>query len=84
MDRRIGFAIRYVPTYVRQIAGEDSATLVRGTDAHDNFEHEPVPHGDLEPAMLDYHKEVTARSARILYRGTGVGSYDDPRAVGLR
>ena len=31
--RRIGFAIRYVPTYVRQAAGlRDSATLVRGVD----------------------------------------------------
>ena len=32
-DRRIGFAIRYIPTYVRQVAGShDSATLVRGED----------------------------------------------------
>jgi non-haem Fe2+, alpha-ketoglutarate-dependent halogenase len=30
-DRRIGLAIRYVPTYVRQAVGaNDSATLVRG------------------------------------------------------
>jgi non-haem Fe2+, alpha-ketoglutarate-dependent halogenase len=32
--RRIGFAIRYLPTYVRQVVGgHDTATLVRGTDA---------------------------------------------------
>ncbi len=31
-DRRIGFAIRYIPTSVAQIAGEDSATLVSGED----------------------------------------------------
>ena len=31
-DRRIGFAIRYIPTSVAQVAGEDSATLVRGED----------------------------------------------------
>src|SRR4029453_11043932 len=31
--RRIGFAIRYIPTYVRQLAGEvDGAMLVRGVD----------------------------------------------------
>ena len=37
-DRRIGFAIRYVPTYVRQTAGaEDSAMLVRGVDVHHIF-----------------------------------------------
>src|SRR5260370_28309996 len=29
-DRRIGFAIRYIPTHIRQLEGEDSATLVRG------------------------------------------------------
>ncbi len=31
-DRRIGFAIRYIPTIVAQLAGEDSASLVRGED----------------------------------------------------
>ena len=31
-DRRIGLAIRYIPTYVRQTKVADSATLVRGTD----------------------------------------------------
>src|SRR5204863_711642 len=37
-DRRIGFAIRYIPTYVRQIAGDgDSAMLVRGVDDHHHF-----------------------------------------------
>jgi ectoine hydroxylase-related dioxygenase (phytanoyl-CoA dioxygenase family) len=38
-DRRIGFAIRYIPTSVKQIAGEDSATLVRGVDDYRHFEH---------------------------------------------
>jgi ectoine hydroxylase-related dioxygenase (phytanoyl-CoA dioxygenase family) len=83
-DRRIGFAIRYVPTYIRQIAGEDSATLVRGVDEHGNFAHEPRPARDLDPKLVAYHKEVTARNARILYRGTGVQAYDAPGAVGLR
>jgi len=31
-DRRIGFAIRYIPTRIHQLEGEDSATLVRGAD----------------------------------------------------
>ena len=39
--RRIGFAIRYLPTYVRQIAGpHDWATLVRGEDRFGHFELE--------------------------------------------
>src|SRR5262249_61981899 len=37
-DRRIGFAIRYVPTRVRQTAGpRDSASLVRGQHALRHF-----------------------------------------------
>ena len=83
-DRRIGFAIRYIPTSVRQLEGEDSATLVRGEDRFGHFEFEPRPVSDLHPEMLALHKKITERNARILYRGTGVENYNDPRAVGLR
>jgi ectoine hydroxylase-related dioxygenase (phytanoyl-CoA dioxygenase family) len=71
-DRRIGFAIRYVPTYVRQTAGaEDSAMLVRGVDVHRHFLEETPPAADLDEAALAEHTAVTARAARILMRGTG-------------
>src|SRR5207248_7073226 len=83
-DRRIGFAIRYIPTSVAQVAGEDSATLVRGTDHFGHFELEPRPSRDLDPALVALHKRITERNARILYRGTGVESFNDPRAVRLR
>jgi non-haem Fe2+, alpha-ketoglutarate-dependent halogenase len=83
-DRRIGFAIRYVPTSVSQVMGEDSATLVRGTDRFGHFELEPRPSRDLDPALVALHKQITERNAQILYRGTGVESFNDPRAVGLR
>ncbi|HUC67158.1 MAG TPA: phytanoyl-CoA dioxygenase family protein [Stellaceae bacterium] len=83
-DRRIGFAIRYVPTAVRQIAGRDSATLVRGMDRFGHFDPEPAPAADLDPAMLELHRRITERNAQILYRGTGVASFNDPRSVGLR
>jgi hypothetical protein len=70
-DRRIGFAIRYIPTRVRQIAGpRDSATLVRGEDAFGHFDLEPRPEADLDPAMLALHAEISDRQAKILYRGT--------------
>jgi len=82
--RRIGFAIRYIPTSVAQTEGEDSATLVRGVDRYGHFAPEPRPARDLEPAMLALHREITERNARILYRGTGVESYNDARGVGLR
>ena len=72
-DRRIGFAIRYVPTYVKQIAGErDSALLVRGVDEHHHFDPEYAPAYDLAPEARAHHAAVVAQSAKILYRGTGV------------
>jgi hypothetical protein len=80
-DRRIGFAIRYIPTSVKQVAGEDSATLVRGVDEHRNFEHEPRPARDMDPDFLELHRKIADRNAQILYRGTQVKSYDDPKAL---
>lgn len=69
--RRIGYAIRYLPTYVRQTAGpRDTATLVRGTDRYGHFEHEPAPASDLDPAAVEYHRRVTEQALGILYRGT--------------
>jgi ectoine hydroxylase-related dioxygenase (phytanoyl-CoA dioxygenase family) len=80
-DRRIGFAIRYIPTRVYQLVGEDSATLVRGTDHVRRFEHEPRPIAELAPDALALHKRITERQAQILYRGTKVDSYNAPEAV---
>lgn len=80
-DRRIGFAIRYVPTTVAQIAGEDSATLVRGVDDYHHFAPEPRPEKDMDPAFVALHKKITERNAQILYRGTTVKSYNDPNAL---
>ncbi|MBV9827337.1 MAG: phytanoyl-CoA dioxygenase family protein [Alphaproteobacteria bacterium] len=80
-DRRIGFAIRYIPTTVHQLEGEDSATLVRGTDAHRYFTHEPLPAREMDPAMIEFHKQVVGRNAQILYRGTGIASFNDPAAI---
>lgn len=76
-QRRIGFAIRYIPTYVRQIEGDDSATLVRGVDTFNTFEHEPRPSRDFDPAFVAMHQAIADRSAKILYKGTGVESYNE-------
>ena len=71
-QRRIGFAIRYIPTTVRQVAGShDSATLVRGVDAYGHFEAEQRPDADLSPAALAHHAAVTGAHAAILMRETG-------------
>src|SRR5207237_46407 len=66
LDRRIGFAIRYIPTSIRQLEGEDSATLVRGEDRFHYFEHEPSPRIDMDPALLELHRQIPARYARLL------------------
>ena len=69
-DRRIGFAIRYIPTMVAQLAGQDSASLVRGEDRHHHFMAEPQPSRDLDPEFVALHHTITERNARILYRET--------------
>jgi non-haem Fe2+, alpha-ketoglutarate-dependent halogenase len=76
-ERRIGFAIRYIPTRVRQLQGDDSATLVRGVDDFRTFAHEPRPLRDLDPELVSLHKQITARNAQILYSGTQIESFVD-------
>ena len=80
-ERRIGFAIRYIPTSVAQVAGRDSATLVRGTDRFHHFDAEPRPTRDMDPEFVRLHREITERNAQILYRGTAVKTYNDPTAL---
>jgi non-heme Fe2+,alpha-ketoglutarate-dependent halogenase len=80
-DRRIGFAVRYIPTRIRQTAGEDSATLARGEDRYHHFELEPRPTQELAPEFLALHKQIAERNARILYRGTEVKSYNEAAAI---
>lgn len=69
-DRRIGFAIRYIPPHVRQLKVRDSAMLVRGRDSHGNFDMEPEPQADLDPAAIAAHRDATDRSVKALYSGT--------------
>ena len=75
-DRRIGLAIRYIPTHLKQAVGQkDWATLVRGKDSYGHFEPEFIPKNDLEPEALAFHKAVTEEQLRVLYRGTGKTEY---------
>ena len=75
-DRRIGLAIRYIPTHVKQAVGtRDWATLVRGTDTFKNFEPEPRPVSDLSADARAFHKMVSEEQVKVLYRGTGKQAY---------
>lgn len=69
-DRRIGFAIRYIPPHVRQLKLRDSAMLVRGRDRYGHFDAEPDPAHDLDAAALAAHRDAVTRSAKALYSGT--------------
>ena len=69
-DRRIGLAIRYIPTDIKQLKVRDSATLVRGTDRHKNFDHEPRPRRDLSDEALAAHADAIGRQVKALYSGT--------------
>ena len=68
--RRIGFAIRYLPTYVKQLTGvTDSATLVRGRDEYGYFVQEPAPRCDFHPEAVTFHSKTLADNDQILYSG---------------
>jgi len=69
-DRRIGLAIRYIPTHVRQTKTSDSAMLVRGIDRHGHFQQEPRPRQDLDEAALAAHQAAVSRQIYALYQGT--------------
>jgi hypothetical protein len=79
-QRRIGFAIRYLPTYVKQISGvRDSATLVRGVDEFGHFDLEPAPRSDFDADALAFHERMLAANDRILYRDTEKNQHSDVR-----
>ncbi len=70
-QRRIGFAVRYIPPYVQQVNGpHDSAGLVRGEDTYGNFEHEPAPIADRDPAAVAWHAKSAELHGQLLYQGT--------------
>ena len=67
---RIGFAIRYIPTYIRQTTeARDSATLVSGTDEFGHFDPEPRPRTDFDPECVAFHKAMLENAEKILYAG---------------
>ena len=73
--RRIGFAIRYLPTHVRQVVGtRDSATLVRGVDRFRNFEPEFAPERDVSDAAIAFHAHVMGDQQQVLMKNAPVAA----------
>lgn len=66
-ERRVGFAVRYMPTRVKPLDGlpRDSAMLVRGIDRYGHFDPEPSPAREFDPAAVEFHRKATATYAEI-------------------
>ena len=69
-DRRIGFALRYIPTRLAQTKAEDWAMLVRGKDTYGHFQLEPQPVADLDDAARAAHARSMGAQVAALYEGT--------------
>ena len=69
-NRRIGLAIRYIPTSVRQTKVRDAAMLVRGVDEFGHFDLMPDPVADLDDAALAAHADAAQRLIAAVYSGT--------------
>ncbi len=70
-DRRIGLAIRYIPTSMSQISSAKmSAVLVRGEDRYGNFDLIDGAAGVLGPDDVARHADATARRKATIMRQT--------------
>jgi len=67
---RLGYAIRYIPTSVRQTGGRTYATLARGQDRYGHFDLAPRPDAAMSEAALALADEAEARLRPILMEGT--------------
>ncbi|MDP7548399.1 MAG: phytanoyl-CoA dioxygenase family protein [Alphaproteobacteria bacterium] len=66
---RHGFAIRYIPTYCKQIGGRTTALLVRGEDRYNHFDPVPRPRADLHPDSLAFREKANGAVKAILMAG---------------
>jgi ectoine hydroxylase-related dioxygenase (phytanoyl-CoA dioxygenase family) len=67
--RRIGFAIRYIPTSLSQLGARTTASLVRGSDEYGHFDLEPIPRSDFDPDAVAFHADAVGRLNTVLYAG---------------
>ena len=66
--RRVGLAIRYIPTMVCQAKTQDSAMLVRGRDDDRNCLAEGDPASERDAAAVAAHAAVVERQMGALYQ----------------
>lgn len=66
---RIGFAIRYMSTQVRQVGGRTTATLARGIDEYKHFDLEPRPMDSFDEVSQQVRKDALKRQHDVLFKG---------------
>ena len=66
-DRRIGMAIRYAATNVKQGKLRDTAVLVRGEDAFGHFDLLDAPETEMGELEIARQRDAVARTARIIH-----------------
>lgn len=72
-DRRIGIALRYVPTSNRQEGDVRTlAMLARGADRFGHFDLTALPAAPFEPEALDRFERGQEASRQILFRGASM------------
>ena len=64
---RIGYAIRYIATNVRQKGARTFATLAAGVDEFGHFEPEPRPMVECDEAGLAFRRRALAQTEKVLY-----------------
>ncbi len=70
---RIGFVIRYIPTYVRQLGARTTACLVAGRDDYGHFDPEPRPAAELDPEAMAFRAQALGAVGKVLYEGAAQG-----------
>lgn len=69
-DRRIACVLRYIrPDMAARAGGKTYATLMRGTDTHNNFAHAPVPQANFEPDALALYDDIRVAQAKVMMDG---------------
>lgn len=66
---RHGFAIRYIPTYCKQIGGRTKALLVRGQDRYNHFDTVPRPEADMHSDAVAFRDQSNLVVEAILMDG---------------
>ena len=64
-EDRFLLAIRYISTDNKTRKNHTTASLVRGVDDYNFYEHEPVPEKDFDSKCLKFHQKLMAKQTEI-------------------